>query len=206
MTIDGAGQHREHEQITRAAVACYAARTADGDCFDPRSVDHLGLPGPSPVLDLRGTAAPAKPPGLTTGCFVLSDRVPGTGSCERRITHAALNKDNGLVDPRSGVATGAATPRGQVGRNFAAAVAGAIVETRHQWQDFRRALADEYGAAGASLMACALTHDDPPDQCRAPRSARDGFHRTAAGLGLAIVLLALCAGGLAAVVRRRRRG
>ena len=35
-TIEGGGQHREHERITRAAVAC-----PGGDCFEPRSVDQL---------------------------------------------------------------------------------------------------------------------------------------------------------------------
>ena len=36
-TIDGGGQHREHERITRAAMAC----PGDGDCFQPRSLDQL---------------------------------------------------------------------------------------------------------------------------------------------------------------------
>jgi hypothetical protein len=71
---------------------------------------------------------------------VLRDEVPGVGECERRVTHAALNKDRGLIDLDTGKATGPTTPRGMVGDNFAKAVSGAITETRRQWQDFRSEL------------------------------------------------------------------
>lgn len=311
-TIEGGGQHREHERITRAAVACPAGASSDDDCFEPRSVDQLagrgkgfgavgspdltevsnpaahcddadflagdypqtrdqataallgcidhlrrrfseavdaaeglldddgevvdaqvGLatdcelgggeprakcqtleafgralhgaqdfyshsnwadatdpsrptgadnpPGlnrlaPSPILDLRGNRTPTVPLDLTTGCFVIRDRVPGEGVCEGRITHAALNKDNGLVDPVAGAATSPTTPRGAVGSNFSNAVAGAIVETRRQWQDLRAALRNEYGEDKASVIACALTHDDPAKDCR---------HRSRSALALA---------------------
>jgi hypothetical protein len=131
----------------------------------------LNLPAPSPILDLRGSSAPSVPPDLTTGCFVPRDRVPGVGLCERRITHAALNKDNGLVDPASGSTSDPTTPRGKVAGNFAKAVAGAVIETRHQWREIRAGLEHAYGAEKASLMACAVTHDDPLNDCRA-RSGR----------------------------------
>ncbi len=98
----------------------------------------LNLPAPSPVLDLRGDGTPSVPAGLSTGCFVLRDSVPGVGACERRITHAGLNKDTGLIDPGTGAATDPTTPRGEVESNFARAVTGATVETRHQWQDLQR--------------------------------------------------------------------
>jgi hypothetical protein len=334
-TIEGGGQHREHERITRAAVACPAGDDSDGDCFEPRSVDQLAghgkgfgavgspdltevsnpaahcddadfltgdyprtrdvataallecvdhlrmrfgeaieragellddegeiveaevgldtdclldateqrakcasleafgralhgaqdfyshsnwadvadpdrpigadnppglhLPAPSPVLDLRGSDAPAVPPDLTTGCFVLRDSVPGVGVCERRITHAGLNKDNGLVDPGTGGTTDPTTPRGMVADNFAVAVAGAVVETRHQWDEFRTALEDRYGTEDASRMACALSHDDPTSACNGP-------NRTVVALVVsALVVGALGIGVLAFRVRRRRR-
>jgi len=302
-TIEGGGQHREHERITRAAVICPAGVESDGDCFEPKSLDQLAghgnsfgavgapdktevsdpsahcddadyldggyprtraqatgnlldcvnhlrgrfreavanaadllddqgdlvgaevdlgtdcvldpgseqrakcrtieafgralhgaqdfyshsnwsdaadpsraigadnppgldLPAPSAVLDLRGTGAPAVPVALSTGCFVLRDRVPGVEACEGRITHAGLNKDNGLIDPGTGSTREPTTPRGKVGNNFAKAVAGAIVETRHQWQELRTALEAGYGRQKASLMICALTHDDPLNDCR----------------------------------------
>jgi len=130
----------------------------------------LDLPGPSPILDLRGDGTATVPRDLITGCFVLQDRVPGVGECTARITHAALNKDNGIIDPVTGASTRPDTPRGMVGQNFAKAVAAAIDETRRQWRDFRSDLATRYGNDRASLMICALVRDDPAGDCRHPRS------------------------------------
>ena len=79
----------------------------------------LDLPGPSPVLDLRSRDAPDHACRTRTGCFVVRDEVPGVGECEERVTHAALNKDNGLVDPVTGDASDPTTPRGMVEDNFA---------------------------------------------------------------------------------------
>jgi hypothetical protein len=111
------------------------------------------------------------PRDLITGCFVLQDRVPGVGECTTRITHAGLNKDNGIIDPVTGAATLPGTPRGLVKQNFAKAVAAAIAETRRQWRDFRSDLATRYGNDRASLMICALVRDDPVDHCRRPPSS-----------------------------------
>ena len=126
----------------------------------------LGLPGPSPMFDLREETPTTVPAELATGCFVIRDEVAGVGECADRVTHAALNKDNGLVDPDTGKATDPTTPRGMVEDNFAKAVAGAIEETRRQWGDFRAELTSRYGEEEAALMTCALTHDDPVDDCR----------------------------------------
>ncbi len=160
----------------------------------------LNLPAPSPVLDLRGSGAPTVPPDLTTGCYVLRDSVPGVGVCERRVTHAGLNKDLGLVDQTTGSTASPTTPRGKVGSNFAKAVAGAIVETRHQWQEFRAALEANYGAEEASLMVCALTRDDPSNDC--------GSQSRTAALVIGGVLCGVLAVGLLVfgVYRRRRAG
>lgn len=38
-TIEGDGQNREHERITRAALACAGAGGSEDDCFQPRSID-----------------------------------------------------------------------------------------------------------------------------------------------------------------------
>jgi hypothetical protein len=335
-TIDGGGQHREHERITRAAVACPPDIDSDGDCFEPRSadqlaghgkqfgavgspdltevadpaahcddadylpgtyprtrddatamlldcVDHLrrrfheaidnakgllddegriavaqvnldtdcelnanteqrakckslesfgralhgaqdfyshsnwvdgadqsrsigpdnpsglNLPAPSPVLDLRGSGVPTVPPDLATGCFVPRDSVPGVGMCEGRVTHAALNKDNGLIDPSSGAATGPTTPRGMVGDNFAKAVAGAVVETRHQWQDLRAGLEATYGGPDAALMTCALTRDDPSSDCPVHT------HRTVIVLVVSGVFIVALGAGFLVFLRHRRR-
>ena len=40
-TIDSGGQNREHERITRAALACAGDGGSDADCFQPRSMDLL---------------------------------------------------------------------------------------------------------------------------------------------------------------------
>jgi hypothetical protein len=86
----------------------------------------LNLPGPSPILDLRGAGTPSVPTALTTGCFILRDRDPGVGECTNRVTHAALNKDTGLIDTVTGTTTGPTKPRGQVRANFDKAVQAAI--------------------------------------------------------------------------------
>jgi hypothetical protein len=53
--------------------------------------------------------------------------------------------------------------------NFAKAVAGAIAESRRQWQDFRSELTSRYGEQEGARMSCALTHDDPMNDCRESR-------------------------------------
>ncbi|MCE3553232.1 hypothetical protein LWC33_17430 [Pseudonocardia sp. RS11V-5] len=125
----------------------------------------LDLPAPSPLLDLRGAAAPDPPAELSTGCYVARDEVPGVGACQLRVTHAGLNKDRGQIDPVTGAATDPTTPRGMVGTNFAKAVTGAVTETRREWRDFRSELVARYGTERGERMACALTHDDPVDDC-----------------------------------------
>ncbi|MEV7951750.1 CinY protein [Streptomyces rubiginosohelvolus] len=39
--INGAGQHAEHERITRAALGCLPGVTSDGFCFEPISLNQL---------------------------------------------------------------------------------------------------------------------------------------------------------------------
>ena len=156
----------------------------------------LNLPGPSPVLDLRSATTPSVPSDLTTGCYVPRDEVPGVGECERRVTHAALNKDRGLIDPDTGKATGPTTPRGMVEDNFAKAVTGAIAETRRQWQDFRSELTARYGEERAEVMICVLTHDAPVRDCQWDER----------GLVVSILLVgsALAAVAMTVLLRRRR--
>jgi len=157
----------------------------------------LNQPGPSAVLDLRSTTTPSVPAELTTGCYVLKDEVPGVGECARRVTHAAINKDRGLIDPETGKTTDPTTPRGMVEDNFAKAVSGAVIESRRQWQDFRSELTARYGREKGARMICALTHDDPVNDCR-------GREWTGAVL-LLVVGVALAAIATMLVLRRRRR-
>ncbi|HEY0815201.1 MAG TPA: hypothetical protein VGE11_18175 [Pseudonocardia sp.] len=159
----------------------------------------LNLPGPSPVLDLRSATTPRLPPGLTTGCFVVKDEIPGVGACASRVTHAALNKDRGLIDPATGRTTNPTTPRGKVGDNFAKAVSGAIAETRRQWQDLRSELRAVYGKDKGERMICALTHDDPATDCQG-----GGWSRVVVILLVAAVVVAVAVGMVVAARRRRR--
>jgi len=159
----------------------------------------LNQPVPSPVLDLRADSTRSAPPELATGCHVLKNQVPGVGDCADRVTHAALNKDNGMVDPHTGDATAPTTPRGMVKQNFAKAVTGSITETRRQWGDFRSELPARYGQDKSAVMVCALTHDDPVNDC----PDRDF---TGVVVGLLAAGTVLTAAALIVVHMRRRRG
>ena len=139
------------------------------------------------------------PPELSTGCYVLRDEVPGVGECAQRVTHAALNKDTGLIDPVTGDATDPTKPRGMVKQNFAKAVAGAIAETRRQWQDFRSELTSRYGVQKSALMICTLTRDDPVNDC-----GNREWVGVLVGVLAAGVVLAAAAATLIYLRRRRR--
>jgi hypothetical protein len=147
----------------------------------------LHRPGPSYLLDLRGTTDVRPPADFTTGCYVLQDRVPGVGACQSRITHAALNKDRGLIDPVDGRATEPATARGRIGDNFSDAVAGAIAESRRQWRDFQTGLTARYGVDRGARMVCVLTHDDPLRDCGGPNLNRVAVIVLLTGAALAVV-------------------
>jgi hypothetical protein len=87
-----------------------------------------------------------------------------------------------------------------VGNNFAKAVAGAIAESRRQWRDLRAELTARYGRDRGERMACALTHDDPVTDCRAPRG------RWVAVLVLAASVVLVAAAMVVPAARRRRAG
>lgn len=182
----------------------------EADPSRPIRVDNppgMNRPGPSPILNLRGDRAPTVPAELTTGCYVLQDRVPGVGECEERITHAGLNKDKGIVDPGTGSTTGPTTPRGMVKQNFAKAVAGATNETRRQWRDFRSELAARYGKGRASLMICALTRDDPVQHCQGqqPSSATTNSSKWVVTSVIIVVAVAVLTAAAFLLRSRRRR-
>jgi hypothetical protein len=113
------------------------------------------------------------PRDLATGCFIssVSDPFGGADECEKagRITHEALNKDNGAIEvvplvevsPASNVTGVSRTSRGLVGANFERAVDAAIEESRRQWDDFRDALKLKYGEEKGLRMIRALVMDIP---------------------------------------------
>lgn len=133
----------------------------------PMGVDNppgLGNTGRAPWLDLRNLA-PAFPDGLITGCF---DKPPEETHCNyggglHRVKHKVVNKDEGDIDPMLGTGS---TIRGRIADNFAKAVNAAIDDTHDKWSTFRERLIATYGAQPGTLMACAITHDDPMADCR----------------------------------------
>ncbi len=128
----------------------------------PANPPGLGRSGPAPWISLRGPAT-APPPGLISGCFVA---LPETRFCNEgpggRVKHAALNKDEGVIDPAVG---GGATVRGRLNDNFRRAVLAAIDDTADKWALLRERLTRTYGAARGALMACAISHDRPETDC-----------------------------------------
>jgi hypothetical protein len=127
----------------------------------------LGNLGRAAWLDLRAEA-PAFPEGLISGCFDNMSFVDEARGCvygdngEHRIRHLDVNKDMGPIDPEIGVGT---TSRGAIGDNFRRAVEAAIEDSVDKWAVFRERLAAAYGAERAELMVCALTRDDPVNDC-----------------------------------------
>lgn len=127
----------------------------------PENPPGLGKTGPAPWLDLRKPAS-AVPDGLISGCF---ETLPESSHCNygdglKRAKHAALNKDEGKVDPKPGKGK---TDRGKINDNFAHAANAAILDSRDKWKTFRERLVSTYGEKRAAAMACALTRDDPDD-------------------------------------------
>ena len=183
---------------------------------DPTNPPGLDQPGPSAVLDLRSDTPPRVPDELTTGCFVARDEVIGVGACAGRVTHAALNKDRGMIDPGTAVATEPTTPRGIVEDNFAEAVAGAVEETSRQWRDLRSDLVARYGEEHAAVMVCALTRDDPAAACQDVAALVDELHDGLGGpsdgwlgpgvlVGALVLVVGIGAAVLVLVRARRRR-
>lgn len=138
----------------------------------PDNPPGLGLSAPSALLDLADDIDPPVPPDFTTGYFIV---FAAPFDCAHslaftdRVTHACLNKDEETINPVTGAvdeAPGAlTTERGSIigangHTNAANAVAGAITETRTQWQSFHDKILHEYPKTG-QLILDALTRDVP---------------------------------------------
>ncbi|MGH6869909.1 MAG: CinY protein [Rhizomicrobium sp.] len=136
------------------------------DASLPIGVDNppgLNQRGRAPWLDLRNPDPPF-PAGLISGCF---EKPPETTHCNydgglHRVKHAVVNKDMGTIDPILGAGT---TPRGRHDDNFAHAIDAAIDDTQDKWLTFRELLVQTYGRQAGTLMACAISHDDPMKDC-----------------------------------------
>jgi hypothetical protein len=136
----------------------------------PDNPPGLGLSAPSTLLNLAADNDPPVPPDFTTGYFIVFAApfdCAHSLTFTHRVTHACLNKDEETINPETGAvdeAPGAlTTERGSIiganGRtNAANAVAGAITETRTQWQSFHDKILDEYPKTGR-LILDVLTRD-----------------------------------------------
>ena len=123
----------------------------------------LGMSGRAPWLDIRGDHP--FPEGLMTGCYKSSSvaDVAGTGGCIGRVTHVALNKDKGVIDPQIGAGK---TPRGQTGGNFKRAVEAATDDTGDKWKLLQERIIARYGTKDGNLIICAIARDDPVKNCK----------------------------------------
>jgi hypothetical protein len=147
-------------------------------------------------LDLRAenNITEEVPHELSTGCFggLLTDgpigkaghpMEPGSIDCTGRITHHTLNKDNGIIDDITGIATnpGPKTPRSDIAGNFERAVLGAIRDSNRQWRHFREEIRRTYGPERGNIIICALVRDFPTKDCYGRRIAilreakKDGY-------------------------------
>lgn len=122
-------------------------------------------------LDLRNND-PAFPAGLISGCFDNASFLGEQRGCRyndgqsHRVRHLNLNKDTGPIDPEIGIGS---TERGALADNFERAVTAAIEDTADKWATFRERLIATYGPDSAEMMICAITHDDPTDECSPSR-------------------------------------
>lgn len=142
----------------------------DADPAHPIGADNppgLGNQGRAQWLDLRHQTA-TFPAGLISGCFDNASFIGEDHGClygdfgAHRIRHLNINKDTGPIDPQIGVGT---TQRGAIGDNFRRAVEAAIDDSIDKWATFRELLVQTYGTERGNRMVCALTRDDPTDDC-----------------------------------------
>lgn len=127
---------------------------------NPPGLERTDIPD---ALRYPGAATAAIPEGLISGC---DDSVPlfGPSRCKNRVGHAALAKDNGVIDTS---ACAAATPtskypRGQVSDNFPASVCGAQRQVLQVWDDFASAVRATYGQRDGDLILQTIMLDTIP--------------------------------------------
>lgn len=124
------------------------------------------------------------PAGLITGCddsfpteALTHSSCGKPGSSGDRVKHSDLNKDRGVIDPRTGATSQPDTSRGKLGRNFAAAVTGARDHVAQTWVDLTAAIRARYpGARGAAIIG-AIASDTPWTRCQLTGSSPNAQSR-----------------------------
>lgn len=122
-----------------------------------------GLQQPEPAGWIDPRRQDPFPQGLISGCY---DGFPETIHCADRVRHKVLNKDEGPINPQTGLIGTGTTTRGAAQGNFASAVTAAIADTSDKWQYFRESVLANYGPQNGELIICAVLHDDPAKTCR----------------------------------------
>lgn len=113
------------------------------------------------------------PSGLISGCDdsspleVVKRECGKSGTGDERVKHADLNKDRGLINPRTGATSDAKTDRGRVagGANFAHAVAGARSHVIQTWADLTGLIRMRYPGDRGERIVGALSSDHPWTRC-----------------------------------------
>ncbi|MFI9202693.1 CinY protein [Streptomyces sp. NPDC053048] len=86
-TVNTLGQHAEHEQITRAALACAPGTPSDGTCFEPRSLDQIaGHDGTFGAVGAPDTDEVIRPEAHCDNADFLT--TPGYGHSREKATKA----------------------------------------------------------------------------------------------------------------------
>ena len=92
-----------------------------------------------------------------------------------RTGHSKVNKDNGVLDPNSCVASSPKSVRGKIVvdgvSNFSRATKGACGAARRAWSDLTDAITKKYGAQRGAAMIRALSSDHPLTDCKISGSA-----------------------------------
>jgi hypothetical protein len=160
-----------------------------GDFADPK--DPVGLYNPVGLgnteqpsfMAYPGPRSLAIPEGFLTGCddsVGISPCVVGSYenaeySYKDRTGHSKVNKDNGVLDPNTCVASSPKSVRGKIivdgVSNFSRATKGACGGARRAWSDLTTALINKYGAQRATAMIRAITLDHPLTLCAVSGSA-----------------------------------
>lgn len=128
----------------------------------------LGRSDVPPFLRYPLPAGYSIPEGLISGCDDSADN-PLKKYCPDRVAHSSLAKDNGTINPDTGLATPTDKyPRGLVGTNFQDVVSGARLHTSAAWIDLQLAIKATYGDERGRMIIDVLRRDsglpcDVPD-------------------------------------------
>ncbi|MFT4090276.1 MAG: hypothetical protein QM645_06060 [Asticcacaulis sp.] len=126
-----------------------------------------GLAQNGPVEWLNPAKNAPLPKGLISGCW---QGIPEIFFCSqlskhKRVTHATLSKDTGVIDRESGDIGKGTTKRGAHDDNFSRSVLAAITDTTGKWRYFENRIIETYGQEKGRRILC-LIKSDSRDACQ----------------------------------------